>query len=595
MKQTTNINPRLVKLLPRIFFTLIPVLLLSFFLSSELLSNTSAERVNVTLEDLASYIDIDASDVDLLVGTTPEGHFNSTPETVTVHTSSGTGYQLYLAMGDSATTSNLYLGGDTTKNSLKATAVVSGEPELNSWGFSLDNNAWQPVPLKNSEARIKTSARQAFPTSGAGDTTTIYYGAKANTSMPGGTYTGEVRYTAVADVTAENTGQATAKVTNVTDGGPHASINGGDSVVITTSLYTNVSNIGEVTLTIGGKTCQDPITSSTSSGTLVVTCDNLPTFASGGKPTAIVSIPKFSKTYTTTVDYSDLWAITNMQDMTPTVCANTATPKAKDTEGNIIGTTTTSRIAYTTEAEAVPQSTAVDTRDSKQYVIRKLADGNCWMAQNLALGNAGYQMTLTSADSDVVNDYTLPIGQTSFTSTWGPNNQTNAQTSHVAIDDTYLSGGSGTPTSTPTGNLTDAVGYRYNWYTATAGTGLYNSTSADHSICAKGWTLPGLDGTARPSYKTLINTTYGITTPNDLLQAPMSMVYGGFYGNYSYADHVGQTGGLLTNVAGTSGRVYFLHYSVNSSDYGLVYVKGYTSWGGAVYTFVGRNMRCLAR
>ena len=40
-------------------------------------------------------------------------------------------------------------------------------------------------------------------------------------------------------------------------------------------------------------------------------------------------------------------------------------------------------------ADAAENDTAqlTDTRDGKKYWVTKLADGNCWMTQNLDLGN----------------------------------------------------------------------------------------------------------------------------------------------------------------------------------------------------------------
>ena len=52
------------------------------------------------------------------------------------------------------------------------------------------------------------------------------------------------------------------------------------------------------------------------------------------------------------------------------------------------------------------QWTLTDTRDSKEYIVRKLADGNCWMVQNLDL-ELRTNMTLTADDTDI-NTYRDP-------------------------------------------------------------------------------------------------------------------------------------------------------------------------------------------
>ena len=45
----------------------------------------------------------------------------------------------------------------------------------------------------------------------------------------------------------------------------------------------------------------------------------------------------------------------------------------------------------------------IDTRDNKQYLVRRLADGNCWMVQNLDLDLASFAGTrnLTKENTDL--------------------------------------------------------------------------------------------------------------------------------------------------------------------------------------------------
>ena len=47
-----------------------------------------------------------------------------------------------------------------------------------------------------------------------------------------------------------------------------------------------------------------------------------------------------------------------------------------------------------------------DTRDGKRYVVRRMADGNCWMAQNLDL-DLYTGMTLSAEDTDISTDWTI--------------------------------------------------------------------------------------------------------------------------------------------------------------------------------------------
>ncbi len=103
-----------------------------------------------------------------------------------------------------------------------------------------------------------------------------------------------------------------------------------------------------------------------------------------------------------------------------------------------------------------------DTKNS--YIVKKLSDDNCWMTQSLNL----IDKSITSADSNVLNDYKIP------TSTlWSaPSNQDDQQKQNGA----YY-------------NSSTGEAY-YSWLTATAGTTDTGSVNAVSDICPKGWHLP---------------------------------------------------------------------------------------------------------
>ena len=69
---------------------------------------------------------------------------------------------------------------------------------------------------------------------------------------------------------------------------------------------------------------------------------------------------------------------------------------------------------YTTKSN-VAQHTLSDVRDNNTYTVRKLADGNCWMSENLRL-NGG--TTITPANSDVSSNFTLATAQTIGATVW---------------------------------------------------------------------------------------------------------------------------------------------------------------------------------
>ena len=95
--------------------------------------------------------------------------------------------------------------------------------------------------------------------------------------------------------------------------------------------------------------------------------------------------------------YNYVVPIENMQDFTMSKCDNLTT--STSTEDNRI--------------------TLRDSRDEKEYKIAKLADGNCWMTENLALNGtdeSGNPRTLTTADTNISiseissGSYTFPSG-----------------------------------------------------------------------------------------------------------------------------------------------------------------------------------------
>lgn len=229
-----------------------------------------------------------------------------------------------------------------------------------------------------------------------------------------------------------------------------------------------------------------------------------------------------------------------MQDMTPEICA--ATPSAYDDK--------TKAADKNSPYYLNPVSKKVyDARDKKKYYVAKLADGNCWMTQNLDYDLVAGDV-LTMANTDVTVDWTMPNStETTIPTATG-------EDTHVAVRswdlgeivlknptesiycggesyDSVLAGGSltegdcakyyqsvagmeegavATQTSSVDGDKYDGhylIGNYYSWNAATAGTGVKtdaknqttaglenqdNLTEATSSICPKGWRLPTSGG-----------------------------------------------------------------------------------------------------
>ena len=116
-----------------------------------------------------------------------------------------------------------------------------------------------------------------------------------------------------------------------------------------------------------------------------------------------------------------------------------------------------------------------DQRDGIPYTVRRLADGNCWMVENLRFTGT----RLSSATSNVAAQYTdanpyLVNGTGSYKSLAVGDNSYNDAELIAGMD-----------------NKGESTVW-YNYVAATAGTitGSSNSNEAEYSICPSGWRLP---------------------------------------------------------------------------------------------------------
>ncbi len=176
-----------------------------------------------------------------------------------------------------------------------------------------------------------------------------------------------------------------------------------------------------------------------------------------------------------------------------------------------------------------------DARDGNEYIVRRLKDGKVWMTQNLRLINK----TISSADSNVTSDFTIPASSVSGFDAQDTNN--------AYVDSTY--------------------GGYYTFYTATAGTGGTSLTSgnAPSSICPKGWRLP--TGGSSGEFQTLYNNY----NSSALMQGvPNFTLSGGV--NFGSVDAQGSVGRFWSSTVYNANGAYLLRlsssnvYPANSND-----------------------------
>ena len=237
------------------------------------------------------------------------------------------------------------------------------------------------------------------------------------------------------------------------------------------------------------------------------------------------------------------YTIDYMQDMTPGVCFSATTPSKTATQFDWDG-------SHEGDDSYVPRRTLIDSRDGKAYLVSKLADGNCWMSQNLALDIVEDEEIIIS-NNDGTTGTVVPdnSADTSEGVGWGqPGGWQSFQPQDEGLY--YLEGktASSTPTAAGVEYAWESAGYYYNWYTATgsSGTGSMESGDAPSSICPKGWRLPTSEGSK--SLYNLFANGYGLELLTEaagtaLRADPLNFVLSGGYSYITSAmAHTGETG-----------------------------------------------------
>lgn len=197
MKKTKTVKP--------IFYAII---IASFLATPVLVRAATATEDTVINAQISSTISITTSGtVALPITPTTGGSQTTAADTVTVATNNATGYNL--SIRDSDANTNLVNGS----NNIAAHAGTVASPSVlanNTWGFRVDGGTFGAGPTSGSVdqptnaatfAGVTSSAVQikTTTTTAAADVTSVFFSAKANTSLPNGTYTGTVLYTATTN------------------------------------------------------------------------------------------------------------------------------------------------------------------------------------------------------------------------------------------------------------------------------------------------------------------------------------------------------------------------------------------------------------
>lgn len=544
-------------------------ILSTFFLVSDSASNSYATSVNseITAEvDGTHYVTLSAPDVTFSINPTDSTQLSKQNINVSVETNAPGGADLYLSMANS--TNALHLNGDTssTAPAIKAISSPAAANALaaNTWGYSTDDQTYSAVPTNNSDPALLAAVDGSSVGSNAGGIITasipVYYAAKVDTSIPAGSYSNRLAYSAVVDggiITEATLTKIEIDGAKVDTMQPKVE----NTLEVTTNLMTNTYGTPrvylETTNPAGYQECGSVVVGRNDSGYMTITCKVTPTQAATGVTLHIVpkgsSDDRFCTDGTYTPDTSDCEAgewkwgsfvisvgdieepIMNMQDFTGEMCTHINTGE---------------------------QIQLKDSRDGKVYWVGKLTDNNCWMTQNL--------------DLDLSTSKTLTPDNTNIPKNWTPSTSTTTTISGYNSDtgksynpgDKYYEGSYSA--SDPT-TMHYHVGNYYQWSAATAG---YTGTSqSTQSICPKGWTLP-----SQSQFQQLINS--GLSGSN-FMNAPYYLLRGGYL----------NTSSLI--LAGSYGSYWSSSSSSSSTTYNLYLDSDSIHTNNKMHHYYGIPVRCV--
>ena len=250
-------------------------------------------------------------------------------------------------------------------------------------------------------------------------------------------------------------------------------------------------------------------------------------------------------------------------------------------------------------------SALTDERDNNTYAIAKLADGNCWMIENLRLDNIP---ELTSAntnnpslplkniyDTNLTSNHLSPTSAVAYDSTTAPEGWCDSHTtacenqSRLRTDNTILYTNN-TASNYSTSSNVYGYGNYYNWYSAMAGyTGFNtgNGYTPPGDICPVGWHVP-TGGNSPKEFAALDiamggNGTDNTNTYSKWKAFPVNVVFAG-YVNKDTVYHRGDFSVLNTSTS----YGYYYSYSFQLDNSSI-----YPGLRNTYSFYVGVPVRCM--
>ena len=538
-----------------------------------------------------STLEITLSSADLVISNlSPGTASDSNIIDVIVKTNNITGYTLNATVGNNTTYNTRNLVHELSGSSASFASINYGSSLANltadnTWGYSYSTNdrtTWSNydgLPIYSDATNIATLKEATSPSASIGDKVNFKIAAKASTTQASGEYNNVINFITIANPVptlgpvACESGKIcyNANAINPTDvegtmGKPTVSAN-----TATTLLASNFSREGygfagwsdtyDYTGNLYGP--QEDITT--------------PANMSNGLPLYAIWIPSAG----------------SMQTGDTTSACNSLTPASSGFKS------------------LASVSALTDERDGETYAIAKLADGKCWMIENLRLANTaahnsdgtlaqGYnsrfvgladpEEPLLFYDSTTANTIYSIDGSTS--KTISGSNQAyrfpRYNNLNTPINESYRP-------ENPTSNTFAwddttvgmySYGNYYTWAAAIADTTDYSSGNHNStSICPTGWRIPTGKNTGEfYNLNTAVNSGATDANASNILRGyPYNFIYSGFVVSSSVYDR-GSAGDYWSSTAyADTGAHYFALRSSNFAPGTAGYAKYY-----------GRSIRCLA-
>ncbi|MBR5389091.1 InlB B-repeat-containing protein, partial [Candidatus Saccharibacteria bacterium] len=232
-----------------------------------------------------------------------------------------------------------------------------------------------------------------------------------------------------------------------------------------------------------------------------------------------------------------------------------------------------------------------DTRDNEVYAVAKLADGNYWMIENLRLDPSDANTTITTSNTNhptqaFIDDINTNYKGNSEATLWkNCTTEDSICIDQVSFQKINLTSNFSNPSYNYAQHGWQSYGIHYNWYTATGGTGTYNTTknngAVSGDICPMGWHLPygGYDSDTGDRIGNIPggfyylnrmlnggNSVTDATASKNLRSYPNNLIRSGYY----YGTQItarGSTGCYSTNLAYNNG--FDMYVKLTGSDVAL--------------------------